>query len=80
MALGSDFLKDGLEKLCIKLLLFLKTLLQSYGIRLSLSQRHSDKVMALDAVFLKLQRFGIKHNLSEIGTVFLKHTLPKLWH
>lgn len=80
MALGSDFLKDGLAKLCIKLLLFLKTFLQSYGIRLSLSQRHSDKVMALGADLLKLQSYGTKHNVFELGSVFLKHTLANLWH
>ena len=36
--------------------------------------------MALDAVFLKLQRFGIENKLSEIGSVFPKHTLATLWH
>ena len=36
-------------------------LLLSYGIRCNLFERHSDKVTALSAVFLKLQSYGIGH-------------------
>ena len=36
-------------------------LLLSYGIRRSLFERHSDKVTALGAVFVKLQSYGIGH-------------------
>ena len=65
---------------------FGKALLQSYGIMLRLTQRHSCKVMALgslferhsynvmalDTVFVKLKSYSIRCN-------YQKGTLTKLW-